>query len=194
MATHSKSTLALGPEDAGRPVSAERFARAAFVEPWIYERDAGRLVVIAPEGQDHVEGSSPWLQRLVLYWTEHPDVVALVVPQAWVRVDGGTDRIGDIGVYLVAESPQPPIPDRVPDLMFEIVSPGAESRKRDYETKRRDYERLGVSEYVIIDRPKRSVTVLTRERRGFRTDVLKSDDVYQSPLLPGLAIPLNEVL
>ena len=44
-------------------------------------------------------------------------------------VDDGTDRIGDIGVYLVPNGPVPKIPDRVPDLMFEVISPDKASRE-----------------------------------------------------------------
>src|SRR5437764_1126823 len=102
MATH-QPILVLGPDDHGRAVSAEQFAEAEFVEPWTYERVRGRLIVMAPEGQRHVDGAEPWWKALVGYWLRHPDVIRHVVPGAWVRVDGGTDRIGDIGVYLPAE-------------------------------------------------------------------------------------------
>ena len=115
-------------------------------------------------------------------------------PSAWVRVPGGTDRIGDIGVYLVADRPTPKIPDRVPELMFEIVSPGREDRDRDYVEKRADYHRVGVREYVIIDRFEKQVTVLTYTPEGYEEHVLTPGDTYTSPLLPGLEIPLAEVL
>jgi Uma2 family endonuclease len=193
MATHQPA-LVLGPDDHGRAVSAEQFAEADFVEPWVYEREGGRLVVMSPEGQRHVDDASPWWRRLFRYMHDHPEVVAEVVPNAWVRVDDGTDRIGDIGIYLVAEGPVPPIPERVPELMFEVVSPGRESRARDYVKKRSDYYRLGVREYVVIDRFTRSVAVFTRGPRSYRKRVLTPGDVYTSPLLPGLAIPLSEVL
>src|SRR4051794_32368405 len=131
MATQSPR-LVLGPDDHGRPVEADEFAEADCAEPWNYERVEGRLVVIAPEGQLHVEGTCPWWKCLFLYQHHHPEVVERIVPNAWVRIDDDTDRIGDIGVYLVADGPIEPIPDRVPDLMFEVVSPGRESHDRDY--------------------------------------------------------------
>ena len=104
MVTHeirSRSQLELGPDDAGRALSAEEFADAVYKEPWRYERERGRLVVMAPDGGDHVETASPWLRKLYAFWDNHPEVVDLVVGNAWIRVDDGTDRIGDIGVYLV---------------------------------------------------------------------------------------------
>jgi Uma2 family endonuclease len=191
--TTQRTSLVLGPDDAGRSVSAEEFVEAEFVEPWIYERDAGKLVVVSPEGQRHVEGTSPWLKRLVLYWAHHPDQIDQVVPNAWVRVDDATDRIGDIGVSLVTTRSAPPIPDRVPELMFEVVSPGRPARKRDYVTKRREYFQLGIREYVVVDPSSRAVTAFTRGPHAYRRRTLRVGQVYQSPLLPVLAIPLDEV-
>jgi Uma2 family endonuclease len=196
MATHrppARSPLTLGPDDHGRLVSAEEFARAEYLEPWKYEREAGRLVVMAPDGQRHVDESRPWRKRLYAYRDDHPDVVEDVLGNAWVRVDGGTDRIGDIGVYLVAEGPVPPIPDRVPELMFEVVSPAKTSRDRDYVKKREEYYRLGVREYVVINRRNRKVTVFTHASGGYEQRVLTVGDTYTTPLLPGPPIPLAEV-
>jgi Uma2 family endonuclease len=197
MATHesrSRAQLELGPNDAGRYLSAEEFADAIYAEPWKYEREKGRLIVMPPDGEGHVSTTSPWLKRLIVYWDSHPEVVERVVPSAWVRVDDGTDRIGDIGVYLAHDPPTLNIPDQVPEMIFEIVSPGRKSRERDYVKKRTEYYHLGVREYVVVDRFKKQVTVLTHRPEGHQEQILKRGDIYTSPLLPGLAIPLDEVL
>ena len=193
MATDHR-VLQIGPDDQGKLVSSDEFASADFQEPWRYERADGRLVVVAPAGEDHIDMSEPWRDWLVAYKLQHPDVVYRVVSVPWVRVDEGTDRIGDIGVYLVTEAPAPRIPDRVPDLMFEFVSPGRESHERDYVRKRKDYFKFGVREYVIIDRAAGIVTVHTRGARSYRTHVLKSNDEYTSDLLPGFVLRLSDVL
>jgi Uma2 family endonuclease len=186
--------LRLGPDDHGRLVTDEEFAEADYAEPWKYERVEGRLVVMFPDGQEHIDTSEPWRDALVLYKKlNRPDLVQTVKSEAWVRVPGGTDRIGDIGVYLISDRPSPPIPDRVPELMFEIVSPGREAHDRDYVEKRADYHRLGVREYVVIDRFTKRVTVLTHTPIGYEGNVLTPADTYTSPLLPGLVIPLAEV-
>jgi Uma2 family endonuclease len=197
MATHGsevREALALGPDDHGRPISAEEFAEAEFAEPWKYERVEGRLVVMSPEGKHQVRTASAWLSHLIVYKSGHPEHVQEVVPNAWVRIPDGTDRIADIGVYLGQGATTPEIPDQVPDLIYEIVSPGRESRDRDYVEKRADYHRVGVREYVIIDRFARRVTVLTHTAEGYEERSLTPADTYTSPLLPGLAIPLVEVL
>jgi Uma2 family endonuclease len=78
----------------------------------------------------------------------------------------------------------------------EILSPG--TRRRDKGRKRAVYDREGVREYWIVDPEAQSVTVLRRPRADAGlTDVatlaLTSDDVLESPLFPGLQVPLREV-
>jgi Uma2 family endonuclease len=192
MATH-RLILQLGKGDEGRLVSSEEFAEAEFDEPWRYEREDGRLIVLAPSGEEYIDAGEPWRDRLVVYELDFPGVVQKVVSEAWMRVNDGTDRIGDIGVYLVPDGPVPKIPDRIPDLMFEVVSPDKVSRERYYVRKRTEYHRLGVKEYVIIERFQRTVTVLTFAPNGHEERILTVDQVYESPLLPGLSIHLSEV-
>jgi len=83
-----------------------------------------------------------------------------------------------------------------PDLVVEILSPG--TRRRDKGRKRAVYDREGVQEYWIVDPDARSVTTLRRPRSGAGlTDVAATTaaagDVLESPLFPGLRIPLCDV-
>jgi len=182
-----------GVADDGRAVSAEEFASGFYEEPWRYERVKGRLLVMSPEGTGHIRESEPWRDRLVVCKVARPDVVAAVVSQAWVRVDDN-DRIGDIGVYLGSPDDLD-IPNKPPDLMFEFVSKAKRDRYRDYVEKRAEYGRLGIPEYVIVDRFDRKVTVLTLGEGGIYAErVLTAADVYASPLLPGFEVRLAEVL
>ena len=185
--------LKFGKRDDGRLVSSEEFAEADFDEPWKYEREDGRLIVLAPSGEGHIDASEPWRDQLVVYKRDYPEVVQKVVSEAWIRVDDGTDRIGDIGVYLVPDGPVPKIPDRVPEMMFEVVSPDKASRDPDYLRKRVEYHRLGVREYVIIDRFQKRVTVLTFAPNDYDERSLTIGDAYESPLLPDFSVRLSEV-
>jgi Uma2 family endonuclease len=83
-----------------------------------------------------------------------------------------------------------------PDLVVEILSPG--TRRRDKGRKRAVYDREGVREYWIVDAEARSITVLRRPAADAGlTDVtvltLAKDETLESPLFPGLTIPLREV-
>ena len=147
---------------------------------------------MAPAGEGHVSLTEPVRDRLVAYKLAHSDIVEKVVSEAWFFIDADTDRIADIGVYLVTTGEKKPIPKRVPELAIEIVSVGSE--ERDYITKRHEYERAGVREYVIFDRSQKQVTVLRRVRSHFRETRLGPTDTYSTPLLPGLSIPLHDII
>ncbi|MFM9961170.1 MAG: Uma2 family endonuclease [Planctomycetaceae bacterium] len=66
--------------------------------------------------------------------------------------------------------------------------------KRDYEEKREEYERLGVREYVIVDRFDHRLMILTLINGHFAESWLGPKETYMSPLLPGLSIPLAGIL
>ncbi|MGP0064408.1 MAG: Uma2 family endonuclease [Isosphaeraceae bacterium] len=186
--------LRLAPHDQERSVSTEEFGEAEYAEPWKYEREQGRLVVMPPDGAGDDRCSEPVRDHLGAYRLAHPERVDEVVSEAWVRINDGTDRIGDIGVFLAGKRSTLQRPDRVPELMFEVVSPDRESRERDYVSKRKEYQLIGVLEYAILDRLRRRMTVYTAKPRGYRKHVLRPGDTYTSPLLPGNAIPLAGIL
>jgi Uma2 family endonuclease len=192
--TDTEDRLHLGREDHGRLVTSAEYAEAVFEEPWTYERVAGRLVVMSPEGTGHVMQSEPWRDRLGAYILAHPNIVQRIVSQAWVRIDEDNTRIGDIGVYLGNETEAVNIPDQVPDLVFEFVSPSKTDRERDYVEKRADYQRAGVREYVIVDRFEKKVTVLTLVDGVYQERTSSLADTYETPLLPGFSVRLAEVL
>lgn len=190
----SGSKLFVGKADHGAPLTHEEFAEAEFEEPWRYERVKGKLVVMPPSGEGTVNAQEPLRDHLGAYKLAHPEIVDKVVREAWFFIDKDTDRIADIGVYLMASHGRAPIPQRVPEITFEIVSEGSTSHKRDYEDKCDDYKRAGVQEYVIADRFQHRMTILRRKRGRFVETLLGPEDVYTSPLLPGLEIPLNEII
>lgn len=184
----------LGPGDDGRELTDEEFASAEFEEPWRYELVEGRLSVMSPSGQSHLDGTEPWFERLVEYKLRNRSRIDHVVPEAWVRIRQGQQRIGDIGVYLKGERSGTKVPDRVPELIFEVVSPGLDAHQRDYVEKRADYFEAGVVEYVIIDPKREKVTVLSQGKNEYRERVLEPEETYESPLLPGMEVKLAEVL
>ena len=182
----------LGPDDAGRRVSAEEFATWEFVEPFIYERVRKRLVVIPPADHGHRLASRPFRRRLGAYWSDHPTLVEDVVVRGWVSTSPDDDRLPDICVYLVGDDAQRRVPHRVPSLVFEFVSKSRSDQERDYIHKRDEYHAIGVKEYVIVDRFKRSVLVLTWQPDDYAERTLSENEAYSTPLLPGLTIPLSE--
>ncbi len=81
-----------------------------------------------------------------------------------------------------------------PDLVIEILSPG--TRKTDEVTKRKRYEHFDVLEYWIVDPELETVKVLRRTEKGLERVVEVSNEeagVLETPLLPGLSIPLARI-
>jgi Uma2 family endonuclease len=189
-----QTELKLGVADHGLPLSVDEFAAAVFEEPWRYELVNGKLVVMSPTGDEHAVLQEEFLVPLAVYKASHPNRIDRVFTDAWISIDGSKQRIADLAVYLKGPRPRKRLPVAIPDLVFEIVSGGGEDRKRDYVDKRAEYLRIGVKEYVIVDRFQSRLTVLRRVRGRFVESHLGAGDVYTSSLLPGLKIPLNGIL
>jgi Uma2 family endonuclease len=82
-----------------------------------------------------------------------------------------------------------------PDLAVEVLSPS--TRRKDLELKLKLYERVGVQEYWIVDSERASMTVFRLGPQGFGPPLALSaakGDVLTSPLLPGLKVPVAELL
>jgi Uma2 family endonuclease len=189
----TKPTLHLGVADHDLRLTREDFAEAHYEEPWRYERVKGRLFVMPPAGPDHQRPNNRFRDYLGAYALEHPEIVDCVFSEAWIAVDKSTDRIIDIGVYLLSSKTESLRPSQPPDLAFEIVSGGGEDRKRDYVDKRAEYFQAGIREYVIVDRFEQRVTILRRSRGRFNESQLGPTDTYTTPLLPKFKLPLKEL-
>ena len=147
---------------------------------------------MSPAGPEHRQVSRPFRRELGLYWGLHPDVIEDVDIEGWVATSPQDDRIPDICVYLEGVSSDT-IPKRVPEIVFEFVSSSRADQERDYIAKREEYHSIGVKEYVIVDRFKQEVLVLAWQEGDYEEQVLKSDQVYHTPLLAGLSVSLTEV-
>lgn len=78
-----------------------------------------------------------------------------------------------------------------PDLVVEVLWPGATNVRRDREAKLRLYSVRGVREYWIVDWQARSVQVYRREAALLKlAATLFAEDELALPLLPGFALPV----
>jgi Uma2 family endonuclease len=78
-----------------------------------------------------------------------------------------------------------------PDLVIEVLSPGAANQQRDRELKRKLYSRYGVQEYWIIDPRAGAIEVHRREQAALQVmATLAAQDDLTSPLLPGFRLAL----
>lgn len=73
-----------------------------------------------------------------------------------------------------------------PELIVEVLSPGATNERRDREAKLKLYSSQGVEEYWIVSREVEQVEVYRRENAVLkRTATYKAQDTITSPMLPG---------
>ena len=81
-----------------------------------------------------------------------------------------------------------------PELIVEVLSPGAANEKRDRDAKLKLYSRRGVDEYWIMDWRRRSVEVFRRKNaRLILTTTLRDSDILTTPLLSRFACPVSEL-
>lgn len=77
-----------------------------------------------------------------------------------------------------------------PDLVVEVVS--ISTRRYDRETKKADYERVGVSEYWIID-PRHETMNFYHPQEGRYVEVFPEGDRFASVAAPGFVLDLAEL-
>jgi Uma2 family endonuclease len=112
------------------------------------------------------------------------------------RLFPGTIREPDL-LYIAPENaPGPDVdyPSHL-DLALEIVSPGKDARQRDYEDKRADYARAGITEYWIVDPEENQVTVLVLQHGTYAEHgVFRPGDIASGLLLPALSVDVGTML
>ncbi len=187
--------LNVGPESAGILMTPEEFdALTDYDENYRYELIHGVLVVhpipLAEEtGPNELLGNFLYHHKV-----SHPQAAMLdaTLPQQYVRTRGSR-RLADRLIWTGLGR----TPDRKRDvatIAVEFVSAGRRNRERDYVDKRKEYQEAGLKEYWIIDRFQRTMTVILYRGRKVQVKVIRENQTYQSPLLPGFDVPLAMLL
>jgi hypothetical protein len=80
-----------------------------------------------------------------------------------------------------------------PEIVIEILSPGASNERRDWHVKRNLYATRGVGEYWIVDTENRSVEVHRRDEAGNLASEtnFRQNDELTSGFLPGFAVQVD---
>jgi Uma2 family endonuclease len=167
-----------------------------FDELYSYELIHGVLIVSPPPGESERDPNGELEYLLRAYQSGHQAGSALdkTLAEQYVHLSDSrrrADRVIWVGLGRIPD----PRTD-VPAIVIEFVSKRHRDRVRDYEEKRRQYLALGVQEYWIIDRFQRIMTVF-RGRPGPgepAEQIIKENEVYRTPLLPGFELPLARLL
>ncbi len=191
--TEARTSVYLGPRLAGTLMTPEEFdAVRRYKEGYLYELVHGVLVVNpiplpAERGPNDALGFV-----LYQYQLDHPGVIDATLHQQYVRTSTGR-RIADRVIWVGLG--RTPDPDRdVPTVAVEFVSRSRRDRQRDYVDKRQEYMAAGVREYWIIDRFRRTLTVVRPGPAGPVDQVVAEAQTFTTPLLPGFELPLAPLL
>jgi len=81
-----------------------------------------------------------------------------------------------------------------PELMVEVLSPGATNATRDRQAKLKLYSRRGVLEYWIVNWQERCIEIYRREEAVLKLhSTLYESDTLQSPLLPDFRCQVSQI-
>jgi Uma2 family endonuclease len=159
-------------------------------EEYVYELVNGVLIVTlypSPEERGPNEELGHWL---LTYRDHHPNGYVLdgTLQEEYLRT-GANRRRADRLIWT-GQGRVPNIKIDVPSIVAEFVSAGKRDRLRDYVIKREEYMEIGVQEYWVIDRFRKTMTVYRAD--GTMT-IVKGKRVYRTPLSPGFQLPLQRL-
>jgi Uma2 family endonuclease len=186
---------AIGVESAGIMMSPEEFdAIEEYDELYRYELIHGVLVVTPPPLEEEAQPNETLGGLLFLYREQHPfgSALDLTLQERSVYLPDSRRRPDRVIWAGLGHRPDPR--NEPPTIAVEFVSAGKRNWTRDYVTKRAEYRDLGIKEYSIFDRFKRTLTIYRNEPDGSIELVISEGEIYRTPFLPGFELPLSRLL
>jgi Uma2 family endonuclease len=150
----------------------------------------GVIYMASPENTD-ANDLFMWLGGLMRYFAAYRDLGKVYGSRVALRLDEKNAPEPDIAFVRKEHLHQVERGgiEGTSDLAVEIVSP--DSVERDYDTKRRQYERFGIPEYWIVDEELRKVTILRLGRNGKYREVKPHKGELRSEVLEGFWLRLE---
>ncbi len=163
-------------------------------ELYQYELIRGVLVVNPPPSESERGPNEALGYLLRLYKDNHPQGPSLddTLSEQYVHLADSRRRADRVIWAGLGRVPDPETD--VPTIVVEFVSKRQRDRQRDYEEKRREYLALGVAEYWVIDRFRRTMTVVRKPPVEPAEQVLAAGAHYRTHLLPAFELPLARLL
>jgi Uma2 family endonuclease len=164
---------------------------------WIrYEIIDGELFELHAAGNPHQETCALAGSELVI-WNRQADLGSVFMGPGLIFSDDDNTIPDVVWVSHARRAALEQADEKLhggPELVVEVLSPGAENARRDREIKLGLYGRRGVDEYWLLDPSLRNVYVYRRQ--GYALVLAAELDhaaILTSPLLPGLAAPVTRL-
>lgn len=157
-----------------------------------YELIEGELFVSTAPGLPHQFVLQNLQVALVNFLRKNP--IGRVVPGAGAVFSNFDAVIPDLVFVSNERWSQIVANDRfnaAPEIAIEVLSHGAENRRRDLMAKHRLYHKYGIQEYWVVDQENQSV--LLYRYTTFDEVTFKSTDRLRSDLLPGFEITIENL-
>jgi Uma2 family endonuclease len=190
-----KQRIKLGPGSNGMLMTPEEFdAVTDYDDQYVYELIHGVLIVSPMPGESERDpnGELEFLLRQHQYNHPRGSVLDKTLGEQYIALPDSRRRADRVLWCGLGRVPDPRTD--VPTIVAEFVSKRKRDRVRDYEEKRREFAAVGVAEYWVIDRFDRTMTVFKNLPGEPSEAVVKAEETYRTPLLPGFELPLARLL
>jgi Uma2 family endonuclease len=174
----------------------EDYKSLPYSERQRFELLEGELIMAPSPNTEHQEIARELFRPLEEYIRRHNLGKIYFAPLDVVLGEPGEEQVVQPDILFVRKARRHIIREDeirgAPDLVVEILSPATAEKDRVF--KRRLYAKYGVPEYWIVDPEEETIEVLTLGERGYeRAGLYHKNETLESPLLPGLRIPLDEI-
>jgi Uma2 family endonuclease len=194
-AVTAEEKLVLGPGLAGIRLTPEEFdAVEEYDDLYRYEL-VDEVLVVLPFASCAVAAANDQLNYLLRSYRDSQlkgSTLDATIYGEYVRAPRGR-RLADRVIWAgLGRHPKPRVD--VPSIVVDFVTETKHRWLRDYHQKRDEYLAVGVLEYWLIDRFRRTLTIFRKQGNGWQEIVVHEHETYQTPLLPGFELPLAQLL
>jgi len=172
-------------------LTAQEFDNYPFEEDKRYELDEGELIEMTRPTYKHNRVLRKLLVEMALYFRTNP-IGEVLVSENLYALSPNTRRAPDVAVILgdrYEELKDAKVIPIIPEIAAEVLSPSETPRM--IHRKLKQYFAAGVKEVWLIDPDVKEIEIW--KGPSLPDPLLSSSDVLASTLLPGFALPLEEL-
>ena len=178
-----------------RPLTIADWDAMPYREGYRYEIIEGELFVSCSPGLTHQRVTANLITLFVIFLRENP--IGEFIPTPGLMLSEYSGVIPDLVVLLNQKSDAIITGERLtapPDLVIEILSPGAANIRRDRMVKLQLYSKHGVPEYWIVDPDDLAVEQYVLHGSALKLmQTLQREDLLSSSAIPGFSCLVSEI-